>query len=131
MSRVIAVCRNGSHTFSKDLVEAVTLLPGLGVEGDAHAGTTVQHLSRMRRDPSAPNLRQVHLVHAELLAELAAEGFAVGPGAMGENVTTSGVDLLGLPTGTRLHLGPDAVVRVTGLRNPCVQLDGLGAGLMK
>lgn len=131
MSRVIALCRNGSHTFSKDVVEAVTLLPGLGVEGDAHAGTTVQHLSRMRRDPTAPNLRQVHLVHAELLAELAAEGFAVRPGAMGENVTTSGVDLLGLPTGTRLRLGPDAVVRVTGLRNPCVQLDGLGAGLMK
>jgi MOSC domain-containing protein YiiM len=131
MSTVVAVCRNGEHTFSKDVVAAVTLLAGLGVEGDAHAGTTVQHLSRVRRDPTAPNLRQVHLVHAELLAELTAEGFDVGPGAMGENVTTSGVDLLGLPTGTRLHLGPDAVVRVTGLRNPCVQLDGLGAGLMK
>ncbi|MGN6610361.1 MAG: MOSC domain-containing protein [Angustibacter sp.] len=131
MSSVVAVCRNGEHTFSKDVVDAVTLLPGLGVEGDAHAGTTVQHLSRVRRDPTAPNLRQVHPVHAELLAELTAEGFDVGPGAMGENVTTSGVDLLGLPTGTLLRLGPDAVVRVTGLRNPCAQLDGLGAGLMK
>ncbi|HEX3003189.1 MAG TPA: MOSC domain-containing protein [Angustibacter sp.] len=131
MSRVAAVCRNGSHTFSKVVVDAVTLLAGLGVDGDAHAGTTVQHLSRMRRDPTTPNLRQVHLVHAELLAELSAEGFGVGPGAMGENVTTSGVDLLGLPTGAVLRLGPDAVVRLTGLRNPCVQLDSLGPGLMK
>ena len=131
MSSVVAVCRSGSHTFSKDIVDAVTLVAGLGVEGDAHAGTTVQHLSRVRRDPTQPNLRQVHLVHAELLAELVAEGFDVGPGAMGENVTTSGVDLLGLATGTMLHLGPDAVVRVTGLRNPCVQLDSLGSGLMK
>jgi MOSC domain-containing protein YiiM len=131
VSSVVAVCRSGEHTFSKDVVDAVTLLAGLGVEGDAHAGTTVQHLSRVRRDPTQPNLRQVHLVHAELLDELAGEGFAVGPGAIGENVTTSGVDLLDLPTGTLLRLGPDAVVRVTGLRNPCAQLDGLGAGLMK
>jgi MOSC domain-containing protein YiiM len=107
----------------------VRLLAGLGVEGDAHAGVTVKHRSRVRADPTRPNLRQVHLVHAELHDELRAAGFAVEPGQMGENVTTRGVDLLGLPTGTRLRLGPDAVVEVTGLRNPCGQLDGIQPGL--
>jgi MOSC domain-containing protein YiiM len=108
------------------------LLEGLGVEGDAHAGVTVKHRSRVRRDPTAPNLRQVHLVHGELHDELRAAGFDVGPGDMGENVTTRGVDLLGLPAGTLLRLGSGgAVVEVTGLRNPCVQLDGFADGLMR
>jgi MOSC domain-containing protein YiiM len=127
---VTAVSRDGSHRFSKAPVAAIGLLAGLGVEGDSHAGRTVQHLSRVRRDPSQPNLRQVHLIHAELHDELAAQGFAVAPGDMGENVTTRGLDLLAIPTGTRLHLGPQAVVEITGLRNPCVQLDRFASGLM-
>jgi MOSC domain-containing protein YiiM len=109
----------------------IRLEAGLGVADDAHRGVTVQHLSRIARDPTTPNYRQVHLIHAELFDELAASGFAIEPGLMGENVTTRGVDLLGLPTGTRLRLGADAVVEVTGLRNPCLQLDGIAPGLMK
>jgi MOSC domain-containing protein YiiM len=100
------------------------------VEGDAHIGRTVQHRSRVARDPNQRNLRQIHLIHGELLDELQAEGFGVSPGVMGENVTTRGLDLLGLPTGTRLKLGREAVVEVTGLRNPCVQLDQFQQGLM-
>ncbi len=115
---------------SKPSRDSIRLLAGIGVEGDAHAGPTVRHRSRVQRDPRKPNLRQVHLIHAELHDELRARGFDVAAGAMGENVTTRGLDLLGLPTGTRLHLGPDAVVEVTGLRNPCTQLDGVDAGLM-
>ncbi|RKS75226.1 MOSC domain-containing protein YiiM [Motilibacter peucedani] len=130
-SAVTAVSRDGSHRFSKLVVEAVRLVEGLGVEGDSHAGATVQHLSRVRRDPTAPNLRQVHLIAAELLEELVADGFDVGPGQLGENVTTSGVDLLGLPRGTRLRLGADAVVEVTGLRNPCVQIERFRTGLLE
>jgi MOSC domain-containing protein YiiM len=113
------------HTFSKETVPSITLVADFGVEGDAHAGATVKHRSRVRREPEQPNLRQVHLVHAELLSELDVE-----PGALGENVTTSGVDLLNLSAGTRLHLGPDAVVEVTGLRNPCRQIDHFRAGLL-
>jgi MOSC domain-containing protein YiiM len=127
---VEAVSRSGSHTFSKPVAAAIRLVAGLGVEGDAHAGALVKHRSRVRRDPSQPNLRQVHLVHAELHDELAAAGFAVRPGDIGENVTTRGLDLLALPTGTRLRLGRYAVVEVTGLRNPCVQLDAFQDGLM-
>lgn len=127
---VTAVSRSASHTMAKPNQESIRLLSGLGVEGDAHLGETVRHRSRVRRDPSQPNLRQVHLIHEELHQELHAAGFTVAPGQMGENVTTRGVDLLGLPTGTRLHIGDAAVVEVTGLRNPCVQLDGLQAGLM-
>jgi len=127
---VAAVSRSGSHTFSKPVVESIRLIAGLGVDGDAHAGVTVKHRSRVKRDPSQPNLRQVHLVHAELHEELAVAGFTVRPGDIGENVTTRGLDLLGLPTGTRLRLGPDAVVEVTGLRNPCTQLDAFQDGLL-
>ena len=105
--------------------------PGLGVEGDAHAGVTVKHRSRVARDPTQPNLRQVHLVHAELHEELNASGFCLAAGDMGENVTTRGIDLLGLATGTRLHLGPDAVIEVTGLRNPCRQLNDFQEGLFR
>ncbi|MDF5758033.1 MOSC domain-containing protein [Spongiactinospora sp. TRM90649] len=128
---VTAVSRSAGHTFSKTVCDGVRLLAGLGVEGDAHLGKTVRHRSRVARDPSAPNLRQVHLIHAELHDELALAGFAVSAGQMGENLTTRGVDLLGLSAGTLLHVGGDAVVRVTGLRNPCVQLDGFLPGLMK
>jgi hypothetical protein len=127
---VVAVHRSPGHTMAKASQPAIELLVGLGVEGDAHAGATVKHRSRVRRDPTQPNLRQVHLVHRELHDELRAAGFDVDPGEMGENVTTAGVDLLALPTGTRLHLGPSAVVEVTGLRNPCRQLDGIQRGLM-
>lgn len=127
---VTAVSRSASHTMVKPNHESIHLLSGLGVEGDAHFGETVKHRSRVRRDPSQPNLRQVHLIHEELYQELREAGFTVVPGQMGENVTTRDVDLLGLPSGTRLHLGHGAVVEVTGLRNPCVQLDALQPGLM-
>ncbi len=129
-SLVTAVHRSATYTFSKPTQSSIRLLAGLGVEGDAHLGTTVKHRSRVRRDPTQPNLRQVHLIHAELHEALTAEGFPIAAGQMGENITTRGVDLLGLSTGTRLHLGADAVVEVTGLRNPCVQLDGIQHGLM-
>ncbi len=127
---VVAVSRSAAHTFSKEMLDQIRLLAGLGVEGDAHLGATVQHRSRVAPDPSQPNLRQVHLIHAELHDELQAAGFAVTPGDMGENITTRGIDLLGLPVGTLLHLGSGAVVEVTGLRNPCVQLDRFLPGLM-
>jgi MOSC domain-containing protein YiiM len=127
---VVAVSASGSHTFSKPKQPSIRLLEGLGVEGDAHAGVTVKHRSRVARDPSQPNLRQVHLIHSELHDELRQAGFDVSAGQMGENITTRGVDLLGLPAGTRLRLGKVAVIEITGLRNPCVQLDGLQEGLM-
>lgn len=129
--RVIAVAASGSHTMSKPVCARIRLLAGLGVEGDAHMGTTVKHRSRVARDPSQPNLRQVHLMHAELFDELRAKGLNVTPGMMGENVTTRGVDLLALPKGALVHLGASAVVEITGLRNPCTQLDGLQPGLME
>jgi MOSC domain-containing protein YiiM len=127
---VLAVSRSGGHTFSKPTQPRIHLVAGLGVEGDAHSGETVKHRSRVKRDPTQPNLRQVHVVHAELHDELAARGFEVGPGQMGENVTTRGIDLLALPTGARLHFGGAAVVEVTGLRNPCLQLNEFQDGLM-
>jgi MOSC domain-containing protein YiiM len=127
---VVAVSRGAVHAVSKPRCERIRLLAGLGVEGDVHLGATVRHRSRVARDPSRPNLRQVHLIHAELHEELRAAGFTLAPGEMGENVTTRGIDLLALPAGTRLRLGDAAVVEVTGLRNPCAQLDGLRAGLM-
>jgi MOSC domain-containing protein YiiM len=118
------------HALAKAAQLSITLLAGLGVQGDAHAGTTVKHRSRARWNPKLPNLRQVHLIQAELLDELRCRGFAVAPGQMGENVTTRGLDLLALPAGARLRLGSDAVVELTGLRNPCKQLDGIQQGLM-
>jgi MOSC domain-containing protein YiiM len=129
--RVVAVARGEARGITKLGQEAITLVTGHGVEGDVHAGATVKHRSRQRRSPAAPNLRQVHLIHAELHDELREAGFELVPGEMGENVTTRGIDLLGLPTGVRLRLGAEAVVEVTGLRNPCVQLDGLRPGLMQ
>ena len=131
MGVVVAVSRSAGHTLSKPNEQAIRILVGLGVEGDAHAGAAVKHRSRVARDPTQPNLRQVHLLQAELFDELAARGFALKPGRLGENVTTRGLDLLSLPTGTRLQLGSQAVVEITGLRNPCVQLDRFAPGLMK
>lgn len=128
---VEAVARSDGHRFSKSTAESITLIAGLGVDGDAHVGVNVKHRSRVRADPTQPNLRQVHLVHRELFDEMAALGFEVRPGDIGENITTKGIDLLRLPRGTRLRLGRDAVVEVTGLRNPCAQLDAFEAGLMR
>jgi MOSC domain-containing protein YiiM len=127
---VAAVCRSARHAFSKPPQLMVRLIAGHGVEGDAHAGETVKHRSRVARDPSQPNLRQVHLIAAETHETLRAEGFDVGPGDMGENVTTRGIDLFALPTDAVLRLGASAAVRITGLRNPCTQLDRFQAGLM-
>ena len=127
----MAVSSSETHSFSKSNREYIRLLAGLGVDGDAHMGATVKHRSRVAVDPSQPNLRQVHLIHFELHAELRDAGFKVSPGELGENVTTCGIDLLGLPRGARLHLGDSAVVQVTGLRNPCVQLDQFQPGLLK
>lgn len=129
--QVLAVARDAAHRFSKVSCPSITLLVGRGVEGDAHCAETVQHRSRVARNPDAPNLRQVHLLQAELFEELAACGFPVGPAQLGENVTTLGIDLLGLPRGARLRLGQQAVVELTGLRNPCWQIDAnIGRGAM-
>lgn len=127
---VISVSAAMGHRFSKPAQSAIRLLAGLGVEGDAHAGETVKHRSRVAVDPTQPNLRQVHLVHAELLDELNAAGFDVAPGQMGENVLTRGLDLLGLPVGTKLRLGVEALVEITGLRNPCAQIEAFRPGLL-
>jgi MOSC domain-containing protein YiiM len=127
---VAAVSSSATHSMAKPNQPSITLLVGLGVEGDAHLGETVQHRSRVARDPSQPNLRQVHLIHAELHDALRDAGFAIVPGQMGENVTTRGLDLLGLPVGARLQLGATALVEITGLRNPCTQLDAIAPGLM-
>ncbi|WIE56078.1 MOSC domain-containing protein [Curtobacterium sp. MCBD17_003] len=129
--RVVAVSRDSAHRFSKPVVEEVVLVEGLGVEGDAHAGVTVQHRSRVARDPSQPNLRQVHLIHAELFDEVAEAGHHVEPGQMGENITTRGIDLLGLPADALLLLGSDARVRITGLRNLCQQINEFEPGLLR
>jgi MOSC domain-containing protein YiiM len=128
---VTAVSCSASHAFSKPNRDGIRLVAGMGVEGDAHAGRTVKHRSRVAKDPSQPNLRQVHLIHSELHDELNAAGFAVAAGEMGENITTRGIDLLSLPQGARLHVGEAAVVEVTGLRNPCVQIDRFRKGMMK
>ena len=128
---VIAVALDGGHHFSKKPAFEIRLLTGLGVAGDAHMGETVKHRSRVAKDPTQPNLRQVHLIQAELFDELAGRGFHVQPGEMGENVTTRGLDLLALPEGTRLRLGAEAVIEITGLRNPCIQIDRFREGLMQ
>jgi MOSC domain-containing protein YiiM len=130
MGSVVAVSARVGHHFSKTPSLSIRLLTGLGVAGDAHMGETVKHRSRVRKDPAQPNLRQVHLIHVELFDELREKGFAVQPAELGENVTTEGIDLLALPTGTRLYLGESAVVEITGLRNPCVQIDNFSKGLM-
>ncbi len=126
---VTSVSLSGTHGFCKPTQPLIRLLAGLGVEGDAHMGATVRHRSRVARDPGQPNLRQVHLIHAELHDELRAAGFRVGPGDMGENITTRGIDLLALLRGAVLRFEEGARIEVTGLRNPCRQLDDFQAGL--
>jgi MOSC domain-containing protein YiiM len=127
---VVAVARDAAHRFSKTVVEAIELVAGLGVAGDAHAGVTVKHRSRVAKDPSQPKLRQVHLIHVELLDSLAPRFGPIAPGALGENLLVRGIDLLALPEGTRLVLGDAAEIEVTGRRNPCVQIDRFRRGLM-
>lgn len=126
---VVAVARREGHHFSKSVVGSITLVAGLGVEGDGHAGATVQHRSRVRRDPTQPNLRQVHLIPGELLDELGEQGYDVAPAQLGENITTRGLDLLTLPRGTRVSLG-DGIIELTGLRNPCYQIDQFRRGVL-
>jgi MOSC domain-containing protein YiiM len=127
---VTAVSRNATHSVSKPNRDVVRLLTGLGVEGDAHAGETVKHRSRVARGATRPNLRQVHLIHSELFHHLRSAGFSVTPGDLGENITTRGIDLLALPVGSRLVIG-DAVITLTGLRNPCQQINDFRDGLLK
>jgi MOSC domain-containing protein YiiM len=127
---IVAVSRSESHSFAKPTRDAIRLVAGFGVEGDAHGGSTVRHRSRVARNPATPNLRQVHLMHAELLDELSQAGFVVAPGELGENLTTRGIPLLDLPNGSRLRVGSHAVVELTGLRNPCVQIDRFQSGLL-
>lgn len=131
MARVTAVSRKGTYSFSKPNRASITLLAGLGVEGDVHAGVTIRHQFRMTYEPDLPNLRQVHLIHEELFDELGDKGFSVAPGQLGENISTRGIDLLGLPTGALLRLGEDAVVEVTGLRNPCAKINDFQPGLLQ
>lgn len=128
--KVMAVSRSSSHNFSKAGEKNIRLIKGQGVEGDAHFGTTVKHRSQVAIDPSQPNLRQVHLLHSELFAELKGRGYDISPGDIGENITTAGIELLSLPAGTRLHIGESAVIEITGLRNPCNQLNNFRPGLM-
>jgi MOSC domain-containing protein YiiM len=127
---VVALARDPLHRVSKLPECRLRLVAGLGIEGDAHAGLTMQHRSRWVKQRTVPNLRQVHLIHAELFDELAEKGFAIRPGEMGENVTTRGIDLLSLSAGARLRLGSEAVIEIAGLRNPCFKLDGIAPGLM-
>ena len=128
--RVVSVSRAAGHCFSKPVAPSIRLLAGLGVEGDAHCGATVKHRSRVAVDPTVPNLRQVHLIQVELFDELAAKGFAVSPGDLGENIVTRGLDLLALPRGTRLRFGVEAEIELTGLRNPCSQIEAFRKGLL-
>lgn len=127
---VVAVARDTAHRFSKIPVASIRIIAGLGVADDAHQGDTVKHRSRVAADPTQPNLRQVHLLHAELFEELNAKGFAVAPGALGENITTHGIDLLALPRGAVLRIGREVALEVTGLRNPCGQIERFHPGLL-
>ncbi|KQP49915.1 MOSC domain-containing protein [Pseudorhodoferax sp. Leaf274] len=127
---VVKVSRSAQHTFSKAVVERIELVQGHGVRDDAHCGTTVKHRSRVAKDPTKPNLRQVHLLSEELLAEFSGDGPQVLPGQLGENITTRGIDLLALSPGTQLRLGAHAVIEITGLRNPCAQIERFRSGLL-
>jgi MOSC domain-containing protein YiiM len=130
MAEVVAVAKSATHGFSKQVTPSIDVIAGEGILGDCHSGVTVKHRSRVARDPTQPNLRQVHLIHSELFDELAAQGHTVGPAALGENITTRGIDLLTLPQNALLHIGAAAVVEITGLRNPCQQIDDFQAGLV-
>ena len=130
IATVTSVASDSGHNFSKIVQDRITLIKGLGVEGDAHAGVTVQHLSRIAKDPNVPNLRQVHLIHSELFDDLKLKDFTLRPAMMGENITTRGIDLLALPKGSFLSIGSNVVIEITGLRNPCRQLNQIKDGLM-
>ncbi|KRF13455.1 MOSC domain-containing protein [Paenibacillus sp. Soil787] len=130
VGEVVSVSRSEKHSFSKQTVNVIRLFTGLGVEGDAHMGLTVKHRSRVAQNPNQPNLRQIHFIHSELFDELRSAGFHVEPGQLGENITTRGINLLGLPTGTKLFIGETAVIEITGLRNPCSQIDNFHSGLL-
>ncbi len=130
MAEVVAVAARSEHGLGKTVSDSITLVTGEGAEGDAHRGVTVKHRSRVAKDPTQLNLRQVHLIHAELLDELAGQGFTVVPGELGENILTRGIDLLGLSTGTILRFPSGATIQITGLRNPCNQINGHTPGLM-
>jgi MOSC domain-containing protein YiiM len=130
VGKVIAVARDESHNFSKHIVSEIEIIAGLGVDGDAHKGVRVKHRSRVKADPTQPNLRQVHLIHSELFDEVAKNGYIVKPADLGENITTEGIDLLALPRGARLKVGVETVLEVTGLRNPCAQIDNFQKGLL-
>lgn len=129
--KVVSVSKNEIHSFSKITCAKINLIKDLGVEGDAHMGTKVKHRSRVAQNPDQPNLRQVHLMHQELFKELAQKGFEILNGELGENITTEGIDLLGLPRDTLLRVGETSVIKITGLRNPCSQIDLKQKGLMK
>lgn len=131
MAAVVSVARHAGHEFSKTVVKDIRIIAGHGIEGDAHAGVTVKHRSRVAVDPDQPNLRQVHLLQHELFADLAKSGFDLSPGDLGENILTEGISLLELPTDTVLRIGPDVLLRVTGLRNPCAQIDSFRPGLLQ
>ncbi len=128
---VVAVSRSEKHTFSKNNIQSINLIYDFGVEGDAHAGKTVTHTFLARKDPTRRNIRQVHLIQMELLSELESKGFTVIPGQLGENITTRGIDLLDLPAGSKLHIGEEAVIELTALRNPCIQIDNFQKGMLK
>ncbi len=128
--KVVSVSRSGEHKFSKEVCEEIVLIKDFGVDGDAHAGVTVKHRSRVAVDPAQPNLRQVHLIHSELFNELEEKGFSVSPGDLGENILMEGIDLLALPRNSLLRIGNSAVVKVTGLRNPCEQINDFQKGLL-
>ena len=129
--RVAAVSRSEKHSFSKETLGAINLIENFGVEGDSHAGETVQHIFLAKKDPSRKNIRQVHLIQAELFSELKDKGFSVSPGQLGENITTKGIDLLGLPVGCKLHIGEQAIIKLTALRNPCAQVENFQKGMLK
>lgn len=129
--RILSVSARSGHHFSKTPQRSIRLLAGLGVEGDGHMGERIKHRSRARYNPALPNLRQVHLIDSGYIALMAAKGYAVAPGDIGENLLVAGIDLISMPQDTLLHLGGDgAVVRITGLRNPCIQMDRFMPGLM-
>lgn len=127
---VVSLSTSPTHSMSKKKVTQVELIKGIGISGDAHAGKKVKHRSRVRQNPDQPNLRQVHLIHSELFEELSTKGFMIKAGEMGENITTKGIDLLALSKGCILSIGSDVKVEITGLRNPCDQLNGLQEGLL-
>ena len=128
--KVVSVSRLSAHKFSKETCNSIFLVEGKGVEGDCHFGVTVQHLSRIAVDPTQPNLRQVHLIQSELFDDLSSVGYQVGFGQLGENIITKGIDLLALPRGTQLKIGMKAVIEITGLRNPCQQIENFREGLL-